>query len=108
MAFLKRTIPAVMAGRIRLAKKRDENCRTLEKIASSAIMTPRFEMPWRWIWPGLFHNTVLHLPANVAELGIAWDLGDQHDQQRYIPALFPDLCPHHIEDLDRAGGIQVG
>ena len=107
------TIPAVMAGRIRLAKEAGMKIVELWKkdLRPSAIMTPQafrnalaVDMAL-----GCSTNTVLHLPAIAAELGIAWDLKEINT----ISKDTSQLCslspggPHHIEDLDRAGGIQV-
>ena len=52
-------------------------------------------------------NTVLHLPAIAAEAGISFDL-DLFDR---ISKKTPHLCnlrpggPHHLQDLDEAGGV---
>ncbi len=54
-------------------------------------------------------NTVLHLPALFSEAGLKLSL-DIFDQ---VSRKTPNLCrlspagPHHIEDLDLAGGIQA-
>jgi dihydroxy-acid dehydratase len=107
------TIPAVTAARERLAKR-----------AGAAVM----EMVKKNILPraiateAAFHNaiaadmalgcstnTVLHLPAIAHEAGITLDL----DLFNEISAKTPHLVslspggPHHLEDLDAAGGIQA-
>jgi dihydroxy-acid dehydratase len=54
-------------------------------------------------------NTVLHIPAIAAEFGLDLDL-DRFDQlSRETPHLvnLRPGGPHHILDLDRAGGIQA-
>ncbi len=105
------TIPAVHAARYRLAKE-----------AGFKIM----EMVTRQILPrqiatlsafknaiavdmalGCSTNTVLHVPAiaREAEIGLSLDLFNE------ISTKTPHLCsmspggPHHLEDLDRAGGV---
>jgi dihydroxy-acid dehydratase len=56
---------------------------------------------------GCSTNTVLHVPAIAREAGIDLNL----DQFNDISARTPHLChlspggPHHLEDLDRAGGV---
>ena len=106
------TIPAVMSARIRLAKQAGMKIlELLEKdITPSKIMTEQ-----------AFHNalvvdmalggspnTVLHLPALAHEANVSIDL----DKINEISKATPHLCslspagPHHLEDLDRAGGIQ--
>ncbi len=56
---------------------------------------------------GCSTNTVLHLTAIAAEAGVPFDL----DMINRVSAKTPHLCslspggPHHIQDLDRAGGI---
>jgi len=58
---------------------------------------------------GCSTNTVLHIPAIAHEAGIVLDL----DLFNNISAKTPNLChlspagPHHIEELDAAGGIQA-
>ena len=58
---------------------------------------------------GCSTNTVLHIPAVAHEAGIKLDL----DLFNKISEKTPNLCklspagPHHIEDLDAAGGIQA-
>ena len=58
---------------------------------------------------GCSTNTVLHIPAVAHEAGIKLDL----DIFNEISAKTPNICklspagPHHIEDLDAAGGIQA-
>jgi len=107
------TVPAVMARRLRLAKEAGMKIVELWKkdLRSSAIMTPQafrnalaVDMAL-----GCSTNTILHLPAVASELGIEWDLQEINTISRNTS----QLCslspggPHHIEDLDRAGGIQT-
>jgi len=106
------TVPAVMARRLRMAKEAGMKVlELLEKdLRPSAIMTPRafrnalaMDMAL-----GCSTNTILHLPAIAAELGITWELQEINE----ISKKTPQICslrpggPHHIENLDRAGGIQ--
>jgi dihydroxy-acid dehydratase len=107
------TIPAVMSARIRLAKEAGMKImELLEKdITPSKIMTERafhnalvVDMAL-----GCSTNTVLHLPALAREANVSIDL----DQINEISKATPHLCslspagPHHLEDLNRAGGIQA-
>ncbi len=58
---------------------------------------------------GCSTNTVLHIPAIAHEAGIKLDL----DIFNEISKKIPNLCklspagPHHLEDLDAAGGVQA-
>jgi dihydroxy-acid dehydratase len=107
------TIPAVMAARTRLAKHAGMQILTLlkEQITPSRILTPQafanalaVDMAL-----GCSTNTILHLAAIAHEAGVPFDL----NQINTISRKTPHLCslspagPHHIEDLDRAGGIQT-
>jgi len=107
------TIPAVMSARIRLAKEAGmQIIELLEKnITPSKIMTEQafhnalvVDMAL-----GCSTNTVLHLPALAREANVKIDL----DQINDISKATPHLCslspagPHHLEDLNRAGGIQA-
>ncbi|NLX90225.1 MAG: dihydroxy-acid dehydratase [Firmicutes bacterium] len=107
------TFPAVMARRLRLAKETGMKIVELWKkdLRPSAILTPRafrnalaVDMAL-----GCSTNTILHLPAIAAELGISWELQEINE----ISKKTPQLCslspggPHFVEDLDRAGGIQA-
>jgi dihydroxy-acid dehydratase len=106
------TIPAVMSARIRLAKQAGMKIlELLEKdITPSKIMTEQafhnalvVDMAL-----GCSTNTVLHLPALAHEANVSIDL----DKINEISKATPHLCslspagPHHLEDLNRAGGIQ--
>ena len=105
------TIPAVMAARIRLAKKAGMQIMELlaKDIRPSQIMT---EAAFRNALTadmalGCSTNTVLHLPAIAHELQIPLDLAMINE----IGAVTPHLCKlapageHHIEQLHAAGGI---
>ena len=107
------TIPAVHAARIRLAKY--AGMKVMELVAKN--LTPR-----RIATPAAFRNaiavdmalgcstnTVLHVPAIAREAGVDIDL-DLFDQ---VSSRTPHICslspggPNHLEDLDRAGGVQA-
>jgi dihydroxy-acid dehydratase len=107
------TIPAVMSARIRLAKEAGMKIlELLEKdITPSKIMTEQafqnalvVDMAL-----GCSTNTVLHLSALAREANVSIDL----DIINEISKATPHLCslspagPHHLEDLNRAGGIQA-
>jgi dihydroxy-acid dehydratase len=107
------TIPAVLAARRRLAKyagmkimellKKDIKPRDIATLAAfkNAIAVD--------MALGCSTNTVLHIPAIAHEAGIKLDL----NLFNKISEKTPNLCklspagPHHIEDLDTAGGIQA-
>jgi len=105
------TIPAVMAARIRLAKAAGMQIMSLfnNEITARKIMTAdAFENALTVDMAlGCSTNTVLHLTAIAAEVGIPIDL----TLINAISGKTPHLCSlspggaHHIEDLDRAGGI---
>ncbi len=105
------TIPAVHAGRIRLAKMAGMRILELleEGLRPSKILTMKaftnaltVDMAL-----GCSTNTALHLPAIAGEMGIDLDL----DLINEISAKTPHIChlrpsgPHHLQDLDEAGGI---
>jgi dihydroxy-acid dehydratase len=105
------TIPAVSAVRIRLAKQ--AGMRILEllskeltpsKIISQQSLENALALDMAL---GCSTNTVLHLPAITAELGLKFDL----DLVNQISQRTPNLCKispagsHHLEDLDLAGGV---
>jgi len=107
------TVPAVTAQRLRLAKEAGMKIVELlhKDLRPSQIMNPQafrnalaIDMAL-----GCSTNTVLHLPAIASELGIKWDLAEINQ----ISEKTPQLCllspagPDHIEDLNRAGGIQT-
>jgi len=107
------TIPAVLAARRRLAKEtgmkimelvtrdiRPRDIATLSAFKNALAVDMAL---------GCSTNTVLHIPAVAHEAGITLDL----DLFNSVSAQTPNLChlspagPHHIEDLDAAGGIQA-
>lgn len=105
------TIPAVMAARIRLAKEAGRQILYLleKKITPSKIMTEQafknaltVDMAL-----GCSTNTVLHLTALAKEAKVNINLNHINE----ISKITPHLCslspagPHHLEDLNRAGGI---
>jgi dihydroxy-acid dehydratase len=105
------TIPAVMAARTRLAKEAGMNVVKLLKrrITPRKIMTEKafanaiaVDMAL-----GCSTNTVLHLMAIAHEAGVKIDL----DVFNRVSEKVPHLCglspagKHHVEDLDRAGGV---
>ena len=107
------TIPAVHAARIRLAKdagmkimelvKRNIRPRDIAKLeAFQNAMAVDMAL-------GCSTNTVLHLPAIAHEAGLKLDLdlfNKMSDQTPHLCSLSP-AGPHHLEDLDRAGGVQA-
>jgi len=107
------TIPAVHAARRRLAKEagikimelvrnniRPRDIATLDAFKNALAVDMAL---------GCSTNTVLHIPAIAHEAGIVLDL----DLFNRISEKTPNLChlspagPHHIEELDAAGGIQA-
>ncbi|MGB5158438.1 dihydroxy-acid dehydratase [Desulfobacterium sp. N47] len=107
------TIPAVMSARIRLAKEAGvQIMRLLEKnITPRQILT---EKAFRNALAvdmalGCSTNTVLHLAALANEASFNFDLSMINEVSKNVAHLC-SLSPggkHHIEDLDRAGGIQA-
>jgi dihydroxy-acid dehydratase len=107
------TIPAVFAARHRLAKYAGMKIMELLKkdikprdIATPAAFKNAIAVDMAL---GCSTNTVLHIPAIAHEAGIKLDL----NLFNKISEKTPNLCklspagPHHIEDLDTAGGIQA-
>ena len=107
------TIPAVMAARFRHAKKSGMQIMSLikDQITPQKIMTEKafanaltVDMSL-----GCSTNTVLHLWAIAREAGISLELERINEISRRTPQLC-SLSPaggHHLEDLDRAGGINA-
>ncbi len=105
------TIPAVMSARIRLAKEAGKQIMTLleKNITPSRIMTDKafknalaVDMAL-----GCSTNTVLHLAAIAREANVAMDLNQINEISKATPHLC-SLSPggtHHLQDLNRAGGI---
>ncbi len=105
------TIPAPTARRIRLAKKagmqivelvkkgiNPRDIATLEAFKNAIAVDMAL---------GASTNTVLHLPAIAKEAGIKLDLNLFNEISRKTPHLcnMSPAGPHHIQDLDEAGGI---
>lgn len=105
------TIPAVHAGRKRLAKEAGRAVMA----ALAGQVTPR-----RLLTPAAFRNaltvdmalgcstnTALHLMAIAREAGVSFDLAELNT----IATRTPNIChlrpvgQHHVEDLEQAGGI---
>ena len=108
------TIPAVESRRIQLAKNAGRQVMTLLSrgikpldILTADAFRNAFVVDMAL---GGSSNTVLHLLAIAHEAGVEFPLADLNT----ISARTPHLCRmspvaggHHIEDLDRAGGIQA-
>jgi len=105
------SIPAVYAGRTRLAKLAGEKIMELVKknIRVSDILTPgafRNAMVVDMAL-GCSSNTVLHLAAIAREVGIPFSLSALNE----ISSSTPNLCrlapagPHHMQDLWSDGGV---
>ena len=107
------TIPAVMAARIRLAKQAGMQIISLleKNITPRKILTDRafknaltVDMAL-----GCSTNTVLHLTALAKEAEVDIDLNMINEISKVTPHLC-SLSPggkHHMEDLNRAGGISA-
>jgi dihydroxy-acid dehydratase len=104
-------IPAVDARRIRLAKAAGRQVIELVKadlrprdIMTKAAFTNAFTVDMAI---GGSTNTILHLPAIAREVGIELDLNWINEISRRTPHLchLRPAGPHHIQDLDAAGGI---
>ena len=107
------TIPAVMSARTRLAKTAGVKIMELleRDITPSQIMTPAaFENALAVDMAlGCSTNTVLHMAAIAFEAGIDFNLDLINQASKITPHLC-SLSPggsHHIQDLNRAGGIQA-
>jgi dihydroxy-acid dehydratase len=105
------TIPAVMAARTRLAKEAGMKIMMLlkKKITPQKIMTEKAFVNAMAVDMalGCSTNTVLHLMAIAAETGVRIDL-DAFNRVSEKTAHLCSLSPagrHHMEDLDRAGGV---
>ncbi|QTA85507.1 dihydroxy-acid dehydratase [Desulfonema magnum] len=107
------TIPAVMASRIRLAKEAGMQIMNLLE----AQITPRKIMSEKAFQNaltadmalGCSTNTVLHLTAIAKEANVSIDLNLINEISKKTPHLC-SLSPggkDHLEDLNRAGGIQA-
>ncbi|MFP3869834.1 MAG: dihydroxy-acid dehydratase [Syntrophobacteria bacterium] len=107
------SISAVSAARCRLAKKAGmqvmaliKNNTTPRRIATREAFENAIAIDMAL---GCSTNTVLHVPAIAREARIDLNL----DLFNEISARIPHLCslspagPHHLEDLDAAGGVQA-
>jgi dihydroxy-acid dehydratase len=105
------TIPAVHAARYRLAKEAGLKIMDLvtkeilpRQIATLAAFKNAIAVDMAL---GCSTNTVLHVPAIAQEAGIELSL----DLFNEVSLKTPHLCslspagPHHLEDLDQAGGV---
>jgi dihydroxy-acid dehydratase len=105
------TIPAVMAARTRLAKEAGMTVLRLlkKRITPRKIMTRKAFANAMTVDMalGCSTNTVLHLMAIAHEAGVKIDLDLFNTMSEKVPHLC-SLSPagkHHVEDLDRAGGV---
>jgi dihydroxy-acid dehydratase len=107
------TIPAVYSARTRLAKAAGMKIMALlEKgITPSKILTPEaFQNALAVDMAlGCSTNTVLHIAAIANEAGVDFDLGlinAVSGKTPHLVSLSPG-GPHHLQDLNRAGGIRA-
>jgi len=107
------TIPAVSAARVRLAKRAGaavlrlvERGTTSRAILSEAAFCNAIAVDMAI---GGSTNTALHLPAIAHEAGIALTLERFDEISRRTPSLvkLSPAGPHHLQDLDEAGGISA-
>ncbi|MEA1935560.1 MAG: dihydroxy-acid dehydratase [Thermodesulfobacteriota bacterium] len=106
------TIPAIDAARRRLAKKagmqimnlvkkdiRPRDIATLDAFKNAIAVDMAL---------GCSTNTVLHIPAVAHEAGITLDLElfNEISKKTANVCYLSPAGPHHLEDLDMAGGIQ--
>ena len=107
------TIPAILAARRRLAKKAGMQVMELVKqdikprdIATLDAFRNAIAVDMAL---GCSTNTVLHIPAIAHEAGITLDLAlfDEISQKTANICYLSPAGPHHVEDLDEAGGIQA-
>ncbi len=105
------TIPAVTAARLRLAKRAGMQILNLieANLCPRDVMTPSaFENAIAVDMAlGGSTNTVLHLPAVAHDAGIKLPLSTFDEISKRTPYLIKlsPAGPHHIQDLDEAGGI---
>jgi len=105
------TIPAVHAARLRLAKRSGAASVRLvhDGVTARAIVTEAaFDHAIAVDMAiGGSTNTALHLPAIAREAGIRLTLDRFDEISRRTPSLvkLSPSGPHHLEDLDAAGGI---
>jgi dihydroxy-acid dehydratase len=105
------TIPAVDARRPALARRAGEQVMKLladdvrpRNIVTSDSIFNAFTVDMAL---GGSSNSVLHVMAIAGEAGIEFNLATINEISRRTPYLcsLRPIGPHHIEDLDRAGGI---
>ncbi|MEW5724566.1 MAG: dihydroxy-acid dehydratase [Thermodesulfobacteriota bacterium] len=107
------TFPAVSAARLRLAKKAGVAVMNLvrKNITPRAVATRAAFMNALAVDMalGCSTNTVLHVPALAHEAGIELDLEVFNEVSARTPHLvsLSPAGPHHLEDLDRAGGVMA-
>ncbi len=105
------TIPAVHAGRLRLAKEAGMKVMEMlqQGLTAGQILTREAFINALTIDMalGCSTNTILHLPAVAHERGIALDLTEIDALSRKTPqlCLLSPAGEDRLEDLDRAGGI---
>jgi dihydroxy-acid dehydratase len=105
------TIPAVDARRYALARKAGEQVLKLlkEDIRPRSIITADaiFNAFTVDMALGGSSNSVLHLMAIANEVGINFKLTKVNEISQHTPYLcsLRPIGPHHIEELDKAGGI---
>lgn len=106
------TIPAVSGARQRLAKR--AGMQVMELLAAG--IKPR-DIALREAFAnaiavdlamGCSTNTILHVPAMAREAGLTVCQDDFETIGREVPHLcsMSPAGPHHLDDLDRAGGVQ--
>lgn len=105
------TIPAVSAARYRLAKLAGQQIMSLveqqllpRQIANLSAFKNAIAVDMAL---GCSTNTVLHIPAIAHEAGLDLPLelfNEISERTPHICSLSP-AGPHHLEDLDRAGGV---
>jgi dihydroxy-acid dehydratase len=105
------TIPAVMSERIRLAKEAGRQILRLfeQEITPTKIMTEQAFINALTVDMalGCSTNTVLHLAAIAREANVDIDLERINEVSKATPHLC-SLSPggnHHLQDLNRAGGV---
>jgi len=105
------TIPAVAAARYRLAKEAGQKVMELwqkkitpRKIATLEAFKNAIAVDMAL---GCSTNTVLHVPAIAREAGIDLPLSLFNEISAKTPHLanMSPAGPHHLEDLDQAGGV---
>ena len=106
------TIPAVSAARLRLAKAAGVKVMELlagdirpRQIATRAAFMNAIAVDMAL---GCSTNTILHVPAIAHEAGIQIPQQLFQEVSDHVPHLvnMSPAGPHHLDDLDRAGGVQ--